>query len=89
MFQLGEILVQSLIATFGTYFIAVNDVRYTMIVSICSMWIFRYFLSFLLARDLGLGLVGVWLAMIVDWIVRAILFVYRYRTGKWKYKKLV
>lgn len=68
---------------------AANDARFTMLVSIFSMWIFRYFLSFLLARDLGLGLVGVWLAMIVDWIVRSILFVYRYNGGKWKYKKLV
>ena len=68
---------------------AANDARFTMLVSIFSMWIFRYFLSFLLARDLGLGLVGVWLAMIVDWIVRSILFVYRYKGGKWKYKKLV
>ncbi len=68
---------------------AANDARFTMLVSIFSMWIFRYFLSFLLARDLGLRLVGVWLAMIVDWIVRAILFVYRYKGGKWKYKKLV
>ena len=68
---------------------AANDARFTMLVSIFSMWIFRYFLSFLLARDLGLGLVGVWLAMIVDWIVRAIFFVYRYKSGKWKNKKLV
>lgn len=68
---------------------AANDARFTMLVSIFSMWIFRYFLSFLLARDLGLGLVGVWLAMTVDWVVRSILFIYRYRSGKWKYKKLV
>lgn len=68
---------------------AANDARFTMLVSIFSMWIFRYFLSFLLARDLGLGLVGVWLAMIVDWIVRSILFIYRYKSGRWKYKKLV
>ena len=68
---------------------AANDARFTMLVSIFSMWMFRYFLSFLLARDLGLGLIGVWLAMIVDWCVRAILFIWRYKSGKWKYKKLV
>ena len=68
---------------------AANDAKFTMIISICSMWIFRYLLSFLLGRDLNLGLVGVWLAMIIDWIVRSFFFTYRYYSGKWRNKKLV
>jgi len=68
---------------------AANDAKFTMIVSICSMWTFRYLLSFYLGRTLALGLVGVWLAMIVDWFIRAFFFIYRYRSGKWKNKRLV
>ena len=68
---------------------AANDAKFTMIISIFSMWIFRYLLSFFLGRNLGLGLVGVWLAMIIDWIVRSSFFIYRYYSGKWRNKKLV
>ena len=43
-------------------------------------------LSYLLACSwgFGLGLLGVWLAMFADWVVRAVLFLWRYRRGKWK-----
>ena len=39
---------------------------------------------------LGMGPLGVWVAMTVDWVFRAILFAWRYLSGKWltKYKKI-
>lgn len=63
---------------------AANDVRFPMCVSIASMLIFRVGLSYLIAGGLGLGAIGVWLAMVVDWIARATFFIIRYRSGKWK-----
>ena len=33
---------------------------------------------------MGLGAVGVWCAMVVDWICRIICFVPRFVTGTWK-----
>lgn len=63
---------------------AANDVRFPMCVSIASMLIFRVGLSYLIAGGLGLGAVGVWIAMVADWIVRTIFFVTRYHSGKWK-----
>jgi len=68
---------------------AANDAKFTMVVSIFSMWVFRYLFSFVLALNLGLGLVGVWFAMTADWLFRAILFIWRYLSGKWKNRKLV
>ena len=68
---------------------AANDAKFTMSVSIASMWIFRYYFSFILANDFHLGLLGVWIAMIIDWCVRAIAFIYRYHSGKWKDKQLI
>lgn len=68
---------------------AANDAKFTMMVSIFSMWVFRYLFSFVLAVNLELGLVGVWLAMVTDWIFRASVFVWRYYSGKWKHRKLV
>ena len=63
---------------------ACNDVRYTMIVSITSMFIFRIALSYILGVNFGMGAIGVWIAMVVDWICRITFFLLRYQSGKWK-----
>lgn len=63
---------------------AANDVKFPMIVSIFSMFIFRVALSYGIAVGMGMGAIGVWAAMIVDWVVRILFFVPRYKSGKWK-----
>lgn len=63
---------------------AANDVAYCMWVSIASMWIFRIAFSYVLGQYLGLGLLGVWMAMTTDWLVRSIFFVVRYRGHRWE-----
>lgn len=63
---------------------AANDVKFTMIASISTMWIFRIGLSYVLAKPLGLGLLGVWMAMTIDWVARAVLFIGRFLSGAWK-----
>ena len=66
---------------------AAGDVRFTMIVAIASMWLCRVGMAYVLGQGLGLGVIGVWIAMTMDWVVRAFLFTNRIRTGKWlKYK---
>ena len=54
-----------------------------MIVSIASMFVCRVALAYVLSLTLGLGMMGTWFAMFVDWIVKAAIFVYRYFNGKW------
>ena len=68
---------------------AAGDARFTMIVSMISMWLFRVALSYVLGQWLGLGLMGVWIAMFTDWGVRAVLFCLRYRSGKWQEVRLI
>lgn len=65
---------------------AAGDTRFTMMVSLLSMWICRIGMSYLLGPSwgLGLGLLGVWLAMFSDWIVRGAVFLTRFCRGKWK-----
>ena len=48
--------------------------------------LFRVFTSWILCVQLGLGAVGVWIAMVADWICRVGFFVGRMRSGKWKTK---
>jgi putative MATE family efflux protein len=63
---------------------ASNDVKFTMITSIVSMWVWRIGFSFVLAKTLGLGVMGVWIAMTIDWLFRSICFSIRFLSGKWQ-----
>lgn len=63
---------------------AANDVKFTMITSISTMWIFRIGLSYVLADYFGLGVLGVWIAMTIDWAARAVVFIIRFVSGAWK-----
>lgn len=68
---------------------AAGDVRYTMVVSIATMWIFRVACSYLFANVLGFGAYGVWMAMMVDWAARTVLFVWRWLSGRWQGKAVI
>lgn len=61
-----------------------NDVRFTMIVAICSMLVCRLGLSYFFHYTFSMGAVGVWIAMVADWICRLSFFVTRYLSGAWK-----
>lgn len=65
---------------------ASNDVKFTMWVGIGSMLACRIFGSWLLCVYFGMGAVGVWIAMITDWVCRTSFFVPRVISGKWKEK---
>ena len=62
---------------------------FTMLVSMVSMWAVRVGLSYFFVYQLDMKLTGVWLAMCLDWVVRAIAFVWRYCNGKWLHKKVI
>ncbi|WP_138269727.1 MATE family efflux transporter [Anaerofustis stercorihominis] len=68
---------------------AAGDVKYCMIVSIVSMWVCRIIFSYILGKYMGFGVFGVWIAMILDWVVRSIFFIIRYRGSKWENKQVV
>lgn len=63
---------------------AAADVKITMVLSIISMWVFRFGFSYLLTMEFHMGIFGVWVAMTIDWLVRGIFFVCRYKSGRWQ-----
>ncbi|WP_270853547.1 MATE family efflux transporter [Roseburia hominis] len=65
---------------------ACNDVKYTMVVSIFSMITFRIGFSYVFGVHMGWMAVGVWAAMVIDWVFRVICFVGRYLAGTWRKK---
>ncbi len=63
---------------------ACNDVKYTMVTAIFSMVTFRIGFSLVFGVFMGMGAVGVWGAMVVDWFFRVCCFVGRYFRGTWR-----
>lgn len=66
-----------------------GDAKYTMSVSILSMWLFRVVLSYFFVLKMDMGLMGVWLGMCIDWICRSIFFTIRFFSGKWMEHKVI
>lgn len=68
---------------------AANDVKYTMVISVASMWIVRIGLGILFAKYLNFGVIGVWIGMVCDWYVRSAFFIYRFKGDKWEKKAVL
>ena len=68
---------------------AAGEARFTMIVGICSMIVFRLGSALLFGKLLGLRIIGVWFAMGMDWLARSVAFAVRYKSGKWKEKRVI
>lgn len=63
---------------------AAGDVRYTMAVSLGTTIGVRLVFSVLFGILLHMGVIGIALAMGMDWLVRAVIFWFRFKIGKWK-----
>ncbi len=68
---------------------AAGDAKFTMIISLFSMWVFRIAFSYILALFLNMNVLGIWIAMCIDWLFRAVYFIIRFKKGKWLDHKLV
>ena len=68
---------------------AAGDARFTMGVSVLCMWVFRIGASYLLVYSFDMGLLGIWVAMFIDWVVRGAFFVTRYLGSRWLTKRVV
>lgn len=89
------VLVWPIAFTLPSAFRASSDVRFPLVVSMFSMWTFRVALSYVFSLEtvsilgwitfpgLGMGVMGVWVAMTVDWLFRTVMFIWRYVSGKW------
>ena len=65
---------------------AAGDTTYVMVIAVASMWTCRIAAGILFARYMDLGVLGIWYAMFLDWIVRIFFLVSRYRGKKWEEK---
>ena len=68
---------------------AAGDVKFTMWASIFCTVFCRTLFSIILAKWLGMGVIGIALAMALDWCIKAGLDIWRFRSGRWKNRHVI
>lgn len=68
---------------------AAGDVKYTMIISIVSTVLVRLVFSIIFGIYLNMGVIGIAIAMCLDWTIRAVIFYLRFKSNKWKEFKII
>lgn len=68
---------------------AAGDVKYTMVVSVASTVLVRFVWSIILGIYFNMGVIGIALAMCLDWVTRAVLCFCRFKSDKWMNYKLI
>jgi putative MATE family efflux protein len=66
-----------------------GDVKYTLVCSLISLIVFRITGAYILTQVLSFGLLGIWLAMIVDWVCRSSCYLLRLKGDVWLSKKVI
>ena len=62
---------------------AAGDVMFSTVVSVASLFVGRIAIGYVLTIVLGFGVPGVWLGMVVEWLIRAVLLRSRVKGDKW------
>jgi putative MATE family efflux protein len=78
----------ALIAVFDAAQAGAGDTLSPMVVSLVSSWLIQVPLATLLPRWAGLKADGIWLALILGWVLQAALMGWRFRQGHWKLKQI-
>jgi putative MATE family efflux protein len=91
--QLASVLMLFLVAgqplqatsiVLGSALRGAGDTRVVMFITMAGVWFMRLGVGYLVGIAFGLGLFGVWVGWMADFIVRALLVTWRYRSGRWK-----
>ena len=61
-----------------------GDTKFTMTVSVSTMFLFRIGVAYIFVKGFNLGILSIWVAMVLDWVVRSLIFHIRFTRGKWK-----
>ncbi|MFO7151627.1 MAG: MATE family efflux transporter [Bacillota bacterium] len=61
-----------------------GDTKIAVYTTIFGMWIVRIGFTSYFLKYLNMGLIGAWIAMFLDWAVRSVLYIIRFRGGEWK-----
>lgn len=74
----------SMVVIFSGALRGAGDIMYVMITSFVGIWGFRILLTVLLNSVFSMGIMGVWIALCADFFIRAVMYLFRYKKGRWK-----
>lgn len=60
-----------------------GDTRWPFYISVIGMWVVRLSLALVLIKIFNFGLIGIWIPMGLDWIVRTVIGLWLIRGDKW------
>ena len=83
------IIIWPLSFTLPATFRGAGDSKSVMYISLAVMFTCRIVLSYVIADWMGIGVFGTWIAMFIDWYVRAGIYIYRYFSNKWTEYRVV
>jgi len=83
------IIIWPLSFTVPATFRGAGDSKTVMYISLIVMFTCRIALSYVIADWMGIGVFGTWIAMFIDWYVRAVIYIYRYFSNKWTEYRVV
>lgn len=83
------IIIWPLSFTIPATFRGAGDSKSVMYISLAVMFTCRIALSYVIADWMGIGVFGTWIAMFIDWYVRAAIYIYRYFSNKWTEYRVV
>lgn len=66
-----------------------GDVYFPTFCAIFSNWLISVLGSYLLAVVFGMGIYGLWIALAADEYIRGVMMILRWKSGKWKTKRIV
>ena len=66
-----------------------GDTKFVMLVASCSMFLFRIGAAYIFVYVFRLGILGPWIAMVSDWVIRSAVFAIRFKGGKWAKNKVI
>ena len=61
-----------------------GDVKTTLVVSVIAAWVFSVLLGYILCIKCGFGLVGLWIGFLGNEAFKAIVYLVRWHSDKWK-----
>ncbi len=61
-----------------------GDTRAVLAIAIVALWVVRLPVALLLGFTAGLGLLGIWLGLAADFVVRSVASYVRFASGKWQ-----
>ena len=65
-----------------------GDTSSPMVINLIALFLIQVPLAYLLSRPAGLGVSGIWLALVLGWASQAALMLLRFRQGRWKLKRI-